>query len=185
MKLNIKLVAIFLITNVIALAKADTVYKWTDESGVKHYSNKESSTPTNSSKEIEEFKFSHNKSDSDSTTIESFPENINELSQRDEVTKSEEEIREYWEGLARLIKKEEEKTLYEINLTKEKITYLKKEVDYYLINGYSADYMIYELRYLESRFEPLYDKLESLKEEKLLLKKEARKQGIPPGYLRP
>ena len=45
--------------------------------------------------------------------------------------------------------------------------------------------MILDLRFLEAQLPPLYERLEAIEEEKKQLRKEARKQGIPPGYLRP
>jgi cell division protein FtsB len=45
--------------------------------------------------------------------------------------------------------------------------------------------MIFELKTLQNRIEPLRKRIEQLEEEKETLRKAARKKGIPPGYLRP
>jgi len=45
--------------------------------------------------------------------------------------------------------------------------------------------MILDLRYLEGSLPPLFSRLEFIGEEKKQLRIDARKQGIPPGYLRP
>jgi len=96
-----------------------------------------------------------------------------------------EEIRLYWRNLALNIEQKKERTLEEIYITEKKIDILKSNIDYYLINGYKADLMILDLRYLEGRLPPLFKRLELIEEEKEQLRYDARKQGVPPGYLRP
>ena len=45
--------------------------------------------------------------------------------------------------------------------------------------------MILDLRYLEGQLPPLYARLDAIEIEKEQLRRDARRQGIPPGYLRP
>ncbi len=53
-----------------------------------------------------------------------------------------------------------------------------------LIEGYFADHDIFELNRQKSILSTLEKELVLLKEEKLNLKKEARKNGVLPGVLR-
>jgi len=96
-----------------------------------------------------------------------------------------EEIRQYWRNLALNIEQKKERILEEIYITERKIDILKSNIDYYLINGYKADLMILDLRYLEGSLPTLFHRLELIEEKKARLRIDARKQGIPPGYLRP
>ncbi|HSE84464.1 MAG TPA: hypothetical protein VLB01_07955, partial [Thermodesulfobacteriota bacterium] len=97
----------------------------------------------------------------------------------------EEAQREYWRGLALQIEAREKAILEQIKITKEQIRYKKREVDYLLLDGYFADYSILELRYLENLLKDLENQLALIGLEKNNLKTEARRRGIPPGYLRP
>ena len=97
----------------------------------------------------------------------------------------EEDIKLYWRNLALGIEEKKERVLEEIFITEKKIEILTRNIDYYLLNGYKADFMILDLRYLEGRLPPLYERLELIELEKKQLRKDARKQGIPPGCLRP
>lgn len=161
---------------------SETIYEWIDEKGVKHYSNK---TSAKARKEVNEINFPDR--DNSSYSEPELSKQGIKVKQQEELKKEalEKEKRNYWRSLALAIEEEQQKTLYEIDQIKENIYRLKKEVDYYLLNGYAADYLIYELRNLESQIEPLERKFELLKNERVLLKKEARKNGVPPGYLRP
>jgi hypothetical protein len=97
----------------------------------------------------------------------------------------EEAIREYWRSRALEIDNEEKRILEDISLTRNLITYKKREVDYMLTNGYFADRSILELRNLEDRLKQLEFNLGSIKPEREKLQEEARRAGVPPGYLRP
>ena len=96
-----------------------------------------------------------------------------------------EAIREYWRSRALEIDNEEKRILEDISLTRNLITYKKREVDYMLTNGYFADRSILELRNLEDRLKQLEFKLGFIKPEREKLQEEARRAGVPPGYLRP
>lgn len=62
--------------------------------------------------------------------------------------------------------------------------YKKREVDWYLRNGYPADYMIAELKGIERYIEDLEEELTTIPPKIDALQIEARKAGVPPGYLR-
>ncbi|MGH7889029.1 MAG: hypothetical protein ACRENF_00585, partial [Thermodesulfobacteriota bacterium] len=99
--------------------------------------------------------------------------------------KKEEKLRELWEGRALEIDSKEKSILAEIQNTEREIIYKKREVDYLLINGYAADFYILELRNLEDYLKDLDYQLSLIDQERGNLRDEARRQGIPPGYLRP
>lgn len=180
-----KLIIVIIFTTILINYNSfsDTLYKWTDEKGVDHYTNKE--PISGNSNKVEKLKIKNNLSEVDSNILSSEDNLHNLIQEENENQDRENDIKEFWRQKSLSIEQEEEKIYFEIDRIKEDIRYLKKEIDYYLINGYSADFMIYELRYLESSLNPLYERLDELKLEMLQLKKEARKQGIPPGYLRP
>jgi len=82
------------------------------------------------------------------------------------------------------IKNKEKAIIAEIDNTEKQIDHKRREVNDLLINGYFADRSILELRYLESYLQELNSQLILLAEERENLADEARRQGIPPGYLR-
>lgn len=169
-------VSIFSINTVNSL----TLYKWTDENGVVHYSDKKPDV------KAEILKLPKRKKSNYESEIviedEAVYEN-DELQLQEQIL--EEKIKLYWRNLALGIEEKKERILEEIFITEKKIEILKRNIDYYLINGYSADFMILDLRYLEGRLPSLYNQLELIEQDKKQLREDARKQGIPPGYLRP
>ena len=157
-----------------------TIYKWKDGSGAIHYTDKR---PENIEViEIIRTRKKQPQAEDETVIIE---ETINENTAAAEEELLREEIRLYWRNLALNIEQKKERTLEEIYITEKKIDILKSNIDYYLINGYKADLMILDLRYLEGSLPPLFERLEVIEEEKKQLRIDARKQGIPPGYLRP
>ena len=157
-----------------------TLYKWTDENGVVHYSDKEPD------KKAEILRLPEREKNNFQEDIVIEQEAIiedDEQQRREEAI--EEEIRSYWRNLALGIEQKKERILEEIFITEKKIEILTRNIDYYLLNGYKADFMILDLRYLEERLPALYQRLEQVELEKKQLRQDARKQGIPPGYLRP
>ena len=158
-----------------------TIYKWEDSTGAVNYSDKRPETDA----EVIEIIKTRKKSPvirKEEIIIEE-PSVQNDLEAEQEFI--EEEIRQYWRNLALNIEQKKERTLEEIYITEKKIDILKSNIDYYLINGYKADLMILDLRYLEGSLPPLFARLELIEEEKKQLRIKARKEGIPPGYLRP
>ena len=158
-----------------------TLYKWTDENGVTHYSDKVPEKGTNA--EILKLPKRPRQDDEEIIIEEESVYATDEAQAEQEIL--DEEIRLYWRNLALTIENKKERTLEEIFITERKIDILNRNIDYYLIHGYKADHMILDLRFLEAQLPPLYARLEAIEEEKKQLRKEARKQGIPPGYLRP
>jgi len=157
-----------------------TLYKWTDESGVVHYSDKK---PDEKAEILKLPKRKHNDNEKEAVVEE---ETIYEDDGQQILEEAiEEDIKLYWRNLALTIENKKERVLEEIFITEKKIEILQRNIDYYLLNGYKADFMILDLRYLEERLPPLYKQLELIEDEKKQLRKDARKQGIPPGYLRP
>ena len=158
-----------------------TIYKWKDKNGAIHYTDKK---PDNNMDVIEIIKTKKKLPVTEKEIVileDTIDENTAAL--KEEIIK--EEIRLYWRNLALNIEQKKERTLEEIYITEKKIDILNSNIDYYLINGYKADLMILDLRYLEGRLPPLFKHLELIEEEKEQLRYDARKQGIPPGYLRP
>ena len=157
-----------------------TLYKWTDENGIIHYSDKKPD------KKAEILNLPEREKENIEENIVIEEETVYEdYEQRNQEEAIEEDIRLYWRNLALSIEEKKERTLEEIFITEKKIEILTRNIDYYLINGYKADFMILDLRNLEERLPPLYQRLELIELEKKQLKRDARKQGIPPGYLRP
>ncbi len=158
-----------------------TIYKWKDVNGAVHYTDKKPDIKV----DIIEIIRTKKKQPASVDEIVITEETINENAAEAEEELLQEEIRQYWRGLALNIEQKKERTLEEIYITEKKIDILKSNIDYYLINGYKADLMILDLRYLEGSLPPLFERLEIIEEEKKQLRIDARKQGIPPGYLRP
>ena len=155
-----------------------TLYKWTDEDGVVHYSDKKPNV------KAEILKLPKRKKTNEEIVVEEETVYENEEQQLQEEA-IQEDIKLYWKNLALGIEEKRERVLEEIFITEKKIEVLKRNIDYYLIYGYSADFMILDLRYLEARLPPLFEQLDLIELEKEQLRRDARKQGIPPGYLRP
>jgi len=158
-----------------------TIYKWKDNKGAVHYTDKK---PERSVDVIEIIR-TKNRQHTPIDEIVIIEEDIDENVAAVEEEILQEEIRQYWRNLALNIEQKKERTLEEIYVTEKKIDILKSNIDYYLINGYKADLMILDLRYLEGSLPPLFERLEIIGAEKEQLRIDARKQGIPPGYLRP
>ncbi len=158
-----------------------TIYKWKDKNGLVHYTDKK---PVENVKIIEIIR-TKKKIPVPDKEIVIVEEKVDENVAAVEEELIQEEIRQYWRNLALNIELKKERTLEEIYIIEKKIDILKSNIDYYLINGYKADLMILDLRYLEGSLPPLFERLEIIEEEKEQLRIAARKQGIPPGYLRP
>ncbi len=158
-----------------------TIYKWKDNNGAVHYTDKK---PDNS-KDIIEIIKTKKRTPVPKDEVIIIEESVGENAAAVEQEIIQEEIRQYWRNLALNIEQKKERTLEEIYITEKKIDILKSNIDYYLINGYKADLMILDLRYLEGSLPPMFRRLELIEEEKEQLRIDARKQGIPPGYLRP
>jgi Domain of unknown function (DUF4124) len=171
------------------LANANDIYKWTDEMGKVHFTDNPSLIPKGRGVEVEIIEEVKKRSSEDQTksnlpTPTPTGDLLNGVEEDLEIDE-EEAIREYWRSRALEIDNEEKRILEDISLTRNLLTYKKTEVDYLLTNGYFADRSILELRNLEDRLQHLESDLGLIKPERQKLQEEARRAGVPPGYLRP
>lgn len=168
---------------------ANDIYKWIDENGNVHFTDNPSLIPKEKAVEVETIeKLNHRRSEDQFKSNLPTPTPSDDLvnSMEDDLeTGKEKAIREFWRSRALEIDNEEQRILQEISLTKNLITYKKREVDYLLTNGYFADRSILELRNLEDQLKQLQFDLSLIKPEREKLQEEARRAGVPPGYLRP
>lgn len=163
----------------------DTIYNWTDDSNVRHYTNQKQKADDFAGGKVKVFKFT-DKDREQNTAVEFNIRNPEEdKNTSPEVLNKEEELKRIWRSRMENIENSIEQTEDEILTIEDRMEYLEREIDYLLINGYAADYMIFELKTLQNRIEPLKNRIDHLEEEKEKLRTEARKKGIPPGYLRP
>jgi hypothetical protein len=170
-------------------ADGNDIYKWTDAMGKVHFTDNPTLIPKGREVEVEiieevKKKRSENRIKSNLPTPTPTGDLLNGV-EEDLETDNEEAIRDYWRSRALEIDNEEKRILEDISLTRNLITYKKREVDYLLTNGYFADRSILELRNLEDRLQHLESDLGLLKPEREKLQEEARRAGVPPGYLRP
>ena len=168
---------------------AKDIYKWIDENGNVHFTDNPSLIPKEKAVEVETIeKLNHRRSEdqfkSNLPTPTPSDDLVNSI-EDDLETGKEKAIREFWRSRALEIDDEEQRILEEISLTKNLITYKKREVDYLLTSGYFADRSILELRNLEDQLTQLQFDLGLIKPEREKLQEEARRAGVPPGYLRP
>ncbi len=180
-------------TPVCNVAMGDEIYKWIDPKGVTHITNDPSNLP-DGNEQIEKISLDELNPDGaqDPSLYENDQESVISTEEQESNDISEEQkLREeegkklYWRGLALELKNREDyikgEMEYTVILRREK----KREVDWFLTNGYAADYLILDLRYLEDKLKDLNTELASIEKEKELLSTGARKAGVPPGYLRP
>lgn len=180
-------------TPVCNVAMGDEIYKWIDPKGVTHITNDPSNLP-DGNEQIEKISLDELNPDGaqDPSLYENDQESVISTEEQESNDISEEQkLREeegkklYWRGLALELKNREDyikgEMEYTVILRREK----KREVDWFLTNGYAADYLILDLRYLEDKLKDLNTELASIEKEKELLSTDARKAGVPPGYLRP
>jgi Domain of unknown function (DUF4124) len=167
---------------------AKDMYKWVDKDGTSHVTDDPAKIPEEKKGEVTviegESEGSGEETEVDITKIAPAPSE-EESSESDLEKEREEAIREEWRSRALEIEDKKNAILEEIESTKQALREKKREVDSLLINGYFADYSILELRYLSDYLKELEDQLEFIKQEKANLEEEARREGIPPGYLRP
>jgi hypothetical protein len=171
------------------ITNANDIYKWRDENGMIHFTDNPALVPKDRGVKVEVIDVGKERSSEDKIkSHQPAPtpsgDLLNSIEEDLEIDK-EEAKREYWRSRALEIDNEEQRILEDISLTKNLITYKKREVDYLLTNGYFADRSILELRNLEDRLKQLEFNLGLVKPEREKLQEEARRAGVPPGYLRP
>ena len=169
---------------------AKDIYKWVDKDGNPHFTDNHALIPKDKVDEAdiidEKESESDGKGEFDVIEISPAPleeENLEVDSEEDR--ENEETLREFWGSRVLETDSKEKAISEEIENTERQIRYKKREVDYLLINGYSADYSILELRYLDDYLKDLEYQMSLVDRERKNLNQEARRQGIPPGYLRP
>ncbi|SRR5579885_2289655 len=183
--LNISVLLFLLVSLTPSYSK--TIYKWVDEDGTIHFTDDPKNIPEDKKEKavVIEGEEPGGETEVNSTkTVPAFPQEENPEADL-EKKREEEAIREDFRSRALEINDKEKALLEEIKTTKEQISQKKREVDLLLIYGYFADYSISELRYLNDYLSQLEDQLALIKQERESLEEEARREGIPPGYLRP
>ncbi len=183
--LNISVLLFLLVSLTPSYSK--TIYKWVDEDGTIHFTDDPKNIPEDKKGKavvIEGEEPSGETEVNSTKTVPAFPQEENPEAEL-EKKREEEALREDFRSRALEINDKEKALLEEIKTTKEQISQKKREVDLLLIYGYFADYSISELRYLNDYLSQLEDQLALIKQERESLEEEARREGIPPGYLRP
>lgn len=188
--LQLVLLALISILGITNSSYPKDIYKWVDKDGNLHFTDNPTIIPKDKVGEADLIGEKESESDGkgEFDIVEIYPapqEEENLEADSEEEREKEEDLRELWGGRALEIDSKENAILKEIENTEQVIKYKKREVDYLLINGYSADYSILELRYLYDYLKELEYQLSLIDQEREYLRQEARRQGIPPGYLRP
>ena len=163
------------------------VYQWTDGKGIMHITDNKSKIPEKFSSTVKELNWNDSKNNQNilEDTLEGSDTEIVELIVDGIVdTPHERELRAEWRAKAVEIEKQEYEIKYKIDKATEDQKYKKREVDWMLINGYSADFSIRELKGLEKYIKDLEKELTTIQPKIDALRIEARKAGIPEGYLR-
>ena len=186
---KIVVISLIFISSLLIPSYAKELYKWVDKDGLVHFTDNPSSIPEEKKDEAIIIGEIGDGSDEEVELeiLEDAPTQPEEdnIQQDLEEESKEEAIRESWRSRALEIETKERTILQEIEITKQLISAKKREVDFLLIYGYFADYSILELRNLQDYLKGLQGRLRLFEEEKAQLKDEARRSGVPPGYLRP
>lgn len=180
----IALCVALLITVHVAASLSKGIYMWTDEIGTLHITDDPESVPPDADVTVETI----DDVTISETEVETYVEpewdpKYDEEAQAQRERERDEEKR-YWRSLMADIENREYALKYEIEYTEGYLSALKRDVDWYLINGYRADAMIFDLRNGEIRLKELRKELPGFVIEKQALEERARIARIPPGYLR-
>lgn len=167
---------------------AKEVYQWTDSKGTTHITDNKAKIPQEFLSTVKKMKWD------DSGKEDNIMESEHEYAVPSPETKPfvdeiidtihERELREIWRAKALEIEQEEADIEYKLEQAKKEQEYKKREVDWYLRNGYQADYSIRELKGLERYIKDLEEELTTIPPKLDALRIEARKAGIPESYLR-
>jgi ATP-dependent Lon protease len=183
--LNISVLLFLLVSLTPSYSK--TIYKWADEDGTSHFIDDPKTIPEDKKGKAVVIEGEEPGGETEVNSTKTVPALQQEENPEADLEKKREEeaLREDFRSRALEINDKEKVLLEEIKTTKEQISQKKREVDLLLIYGYFADYSISELRYLNDYLAQLEDQLALIKQERESLEEEARREGIPPGYLRP
>ncbi len=164
------------------------VYQWTDGEGIMHITDNKSKIPEKFSSTVKELNWNDSKNNQNilEDTLEGSDTIIFDIPLVDGIvdTEYERELRKKWRAKAVEIEEQEGEIKYKMDKATEDQKYKKREVDWMLINGYSADFSIRELKGLEKYIKDLEEELTTIQPKIDALRIEARKAGIPEGYLR-
>ncbi|NIP31973.1 MAG: hypothetical protein GTO02_21110 [Candidatus Dadabacteria bacterium] len=164
----------------ISVSNSETIYKIKDNEGNFIFTNV---VPENGDFEIiSSHTTAYEKYDENNIIIKSG--NSRDSDKRDIKIQEQENLNAKFRNKAIEIRNRELNIKSKIRVTKQNIIELKEKIDDLLIEGYFADHDIFELNRQKSILSTLEKELVLLKEEKLNLKKEARKNGVLPGVLR-
>jgi hypothetical protein len=181
--------ALFLLSfSFVTPALSNGIYKWVDQDGHVHFTDSPALIPEDKLEKVEVIEGQgKDPGEGQFAVIKTSPSIVEEENiepEFDEQNQNEQVLREFWRSRALEIENKERVIIAEIDNTEKQIDHKRREVDYLLLNGYFADRSILELRYLENYLQELNSQLILLAEERENLADEARRQGIPPGYLR-
>ncbi|MGQ0793673.1 MAG: DUF4124 domain-containing protein [Deltaproteobacteria bacterium] len=177
-----------LIALIAVSAEARTIYKWVDRDGSVHYTDNPENIPQERRPGAEAIENAGGDSENFRTEESAEEQEEGESAGDAEIRENEgreREIREFWRGRALELERRERFILQAIENTKEQIKQKQREVNYMLINGFAADFSILELKSHEDSLEGFKSELILISAAKAALRDEARRRGIPAGYLRP
>lgn len=165
------------------------MYKWTDEDGTVHITDKKSEVPPEILENLEKLQWNNEDSEyyqneeiDDSSFQYKLPDNyVDSIID----TEYERELKKEWSSRAKEIEDRKAEIDYKLRAAKQDYRYRKKELDYLLVEGYTVDTRITDLRNLERYIQELEQEQNELAPQLDNLRTEARKAGIPEGYLRP
>jgi hypothetical protein len=182
------IIALFILAMINQNIYAKEVYQWTDSEGTTHITDNKAKIPEEFGSTVKELKWNDSQNNENilEDTLEGSSTIIFDIPYVDGIvdTEYERELREKWRAKAIEIEEQENKIKYKIDKATEDHKYKKREVDWYLRNGYTADLSINELKGLERYIKDLEEELTTIQPKIDALRIEARKAGIPEGYLR-
>lgn len=168
---------------------AKEMYKWTDEDGTIHITDKKSEVPPDILENLEKLEWNSD----DSEYYQNVEINDMEFQYQpdknyiDEIvdTAHERKLKREWRARAKELEDRKLELEYKLRRAKEDYKYKKKELEYLIVEGYAVDYRIRELNELDGYIKELEQEQKEISPLLDNLRIEARKAGIPEGYLRP
>ncbi len=168
---------------------AKEMYKWTDEDGTVHITDKKSEVPPDILENLDKLQWNNN--DSEYYQNEEIDDNLFQYKPPDNYvdsivdTEYEKELKKKWRSMAKEIENRKAEIDYKLQIAKQNYMYKKKELEYLLVEGYMVGTRITELRNLERYIQELEQEQKEIAPQLDILRTQARKAGIPEGYLRP
>ena len=169
-------------------AEAKEVWQWTDKEGTTYITDNKAKIPEEYRETAKNLNWNNSSNDQNvfHDTLTQPDTVILEEPYVDGIVDTEHEaaLREEWREKMLAIEQEQAEIESKLAQATEDQKYKKREVDWYLRNDYPADYMIAELKGIERYIEDLEEELTTIPPQIDALQIEARKAGVPPGYLR-